>query len=380
MSAEPVRTLFLVSTLGIGGAEKHVITLANGLDRGRFAISLAYLKPDEALLSQLDRTRLDAVLSLNVQRRIDWQAVRVLTEHVDRLGVDVIVCTNEYPTVYGLLAARRARRRPKLVEFFHTTTFGTIKNKLQMWVYRQIFSRFELLVYVSRNQQAYWRAKGLHARGETVIHNGIDCEHFTDTYTRVEKSSLRSHYAFTDADYLVGICAALRPEKAHVDLLRAIAMLQARSLPARCMIIGDGPERPRIEAQIKQYGLTGSVAITGFKADVRPYIACCDAIVLASHSVETFSIAALESMALGKAVVLSRVGGADEQITNGENGYLFDAGKIEQLADRLQDLSAESTRTRLGMAAAARVRREFTREIMLVSVANCLTTVAMAED
>ena len=70
------------------------------------------------------------------------------------------------------------------------------------------------------------------------------------------------------------------------------------------LIIGEGPQRREIERQIAELELTGHAVIAGHRNDVRPYIACCDVMTLTSHNVETFSIAALESMALGKPLVL----------------------------------------------------------------------------
>jgi glycosyltransferase involved in cell wall biosynthesis len=365
MSSPPLRVMLVAATLGFGGAEKHVVTLANSFDAERFRCSVVYLKPDETLLNQLIASRLDAIISLNVQRRIDWRAVAALTGHLDRLAIDVILCATEYPALIALLAARKARRRPKLIEIFHTTVFGTIKGRVQMWLYRRIFRRLDLLVYVSRKQMEYWQSKGLGAKRSVVIHNGIDCEHFRDTYSAAEKATLRARYGFASADFVIGICAALRPEKAHGDLLQALARLRSLSINARCLIIGDGPERNHIESTIAQLGLKDSAAITGFQADVRPLIASCDVIVLASRTVETFSIAALEAMALGKPVVLSRIGGAEELVTDGDNGFLFEAGDVQQLAVHLQALATQSTRLRMGAAARDRVRGSFTESGMV---------------
>jgi glycosyltransferase involved in cell wall biosynthesis len=372
---EPARVLFLVSTLSFGGAEKHTVTLANRLDRSRFRCSVSYLKPDHSLLPQLDCERLDAVVSLNVQKRVDHSAVVQLTELLDHLAIDVIVCVNEYPTIYALLAARRAKRPPKLVDIFHTTLFGTFKAKLQMWIYRRTFRQFDLLIYVSRNQQAYWRRKGLRARRDAVILNGIDCDHFRDVYSAADKTAVRARYGFTDSDYLVGICAALRPEKAHGDLIQAIALLHARGIAARCLIIGDGPRRAQIEAQIAECGLSHSIVITGFQADVRPFIACCDVVVLVSHAVETFSIAALEAMAMGKPVILSRIGGADEQVIAGETGGLFEPGDLDSLASLLADTSKSDVSRRMGENAARSVRAKFREALMLESYADSLAAV-----
>jgi glycosyltransferase involved in cell wall biosynthesis len=379
MSTAPVRLMLLVNTLGFGGAEKHIVTLANGLDTERFRCSVVYLKPDEALLPQLDRSRLDAVISLNIQRRLDFAAIGALAAKIDELGTDAILCATEYPTLLAWLATRKSRRKPKLIEVFHTTVFGTFKERLAMSLFGRIFRRFDLLVYVSSKQQDYWQARGLRARQNVMIHNGVDPEYFRDAYSAQQKSALRGRYGFGSDDFVVGICAALRPEKAHGDLLQALVRLQRAGSNARCLIIGDGPERAHIEQTIAALELQQSVAITGYQTDVRPLVACCDVMVLPSHAVETFSIATLEAMALGKPVVLSRIGGAEELVIHGECGLLFEAGRVDQLTAHMQTLAVPGTRQRMGAAAAERVRASFTESGMLQRYAEQLSSTALGE-
>ena len=162
---------------------------------------------------------------------------------------------------------------------------------------------------------------------------------------------------------MVGICSGLRPEKAHGDLLAALARLRARGVPAQALLIGDGPERPAIERGIARLGLEDHVRITGLMADVRPFVSACDVMTLVSHS-ETFSLAALESMCLGKPLVMSDLGGAGEQVIHGSTGLLFAPGDIEALAAHLEALTCLSLRRRLGEAAARRVRQLFTVQRM----------------
>jgi glycosyltransferase involved in cell wall biosynthesis len=85
---------------------------------------------------------------------------------------------------------------------------------------------------------------------------------------------------------------------------------------------------------------------------------------LVSHAIETFSLAALESMALAKPLVMSDIGGASEQVLHGQTGLLFEPGDCTTLAGHLQTLESESLRARMGAAARRRVRQLFTVETM----------------
>src|ERR1035438_4211131 len=306
----------------------NVLCMSNLLDPRTFEVHLGYLKPFEALLSQVREELVTRTFCLHVCKRIDRAAVSRLREFIDSHEIDVIVATNEYPALYALMARRGARRNPKLIEVFHTTQYLRLKSKLQMLLYRQVFKRYDLLVYVSEKQREYWRSKGLAGKRDIVIHNGVDLERFRDRSESSQREALRKQCGASENDLLIGICAALRPEKAHRDLLRALARLRERGISAKVLIVGDGPERSTIEQTIAALNLSPCVFITGFKDDVRPYLAICDVIVLASHAIETLSIAALEAMAMGKPLVLTRIGGAEEQVIDGKNGFLYEPGDI----------------------------------------------------
>jgi glycosyltransferase involved in cell wall biosynthesis len=354
--------LFIVNSLATGGAEKQVVTLLNHLDTGRFRLHLAYLKRNGALLRHLRGDRLDEVLCCDVSHKIDRNAVRRLRALIAARRIDALICTNPYSMLYGHLA-RDARAAPRLAAVFHSTVLHSLKEKLQMVLYTRLFNRCDLLIYVCQSQRRFWRNHGLHPR-DTVIYNGVDVDFFTDRYTAEEKRSTRAALALGSDDYVVGLCSALRPEKAPVDLLRAIANLRRQGIPAKALFIGDGPERPRVERASDMLGLREHTRITGLQEDVRPFAACCDVMTLVSRSVETFSLAALEAMALGKPMVLSNTGGAAELVVPGEHGFLFEPGDTEALTMHLRALASPSLRERLGAAASRRVRELFTVEAM----------------
>ena len=356
----------MVNSMLAGGAEKHAVSLANHLDTARFRVGLCNLKPVGSLGRELDGTRLATTISLNVRSKLDWSAVNELARRIDQERIDVIVCTNGYPLLYALIASRRARRPVRLVEVFHTTGYGRpFMSRLRMLLNRFVFRQCELVIWVSHKQHEYWRARGVRGKRDAVIQNGIDADYFSDRSTPQQRAATRAEFGFAPSDFVVGLCAALRVEKAHGDLLRAVRRLRDSGIPAKALMIGDGQQRSAIERQIAELKLTGHAVITGHRNDVRPFIACCDVMTLTSHNVETFAIAALESMALGKPVVLTRVGGAEEQVQHGSNGFLFEPGDVAALAHLLRRLTAATDRLSMGATAARDVRERFTIQRMV---------------
>ncbi len=379
---QPVHALFLLNSLSVGGAEMQVVSLINRMDEARFKVSLACIKEGDSLLKKIERPAgLAGLDCLGVKSGFEWTAARKLSALIDDHRIDVLICTNMYALLYGWLARQLCRRKGhvRLVEVFHTTIAGSRKERWSMLLYKQLLYGIDLLVYVCQGQAAHWRHQGLRSQKEQIIYNGVDTRHFSDVWSDNDKAALRRQHGLQASDYVVGLCAVMRPEKAHGDLLVALRRLKHEGINIKCLLIGDGPERARIDAQIEALDLTDSVRITGMVQDVRPLIAACDVMVLASHAVETFSIAALESMSLGKPMVMTDIGGAPEQVTQGNNGLLFPAGDTQALAQCLRQLTDASQRHQMGANAAMRVRRDFDVDRMVCRYENALDTLASGQ-
>jgi glycosyltransferase involved in cell wall biosynthesis len=377
-SPAPARLLFIVNSLDFGGAEKQLVTLLNHLDPTHFRMHLAYLKPGAALRPQLHEDRLEGVLCCAARRWIDPRAVAQLRSLIATRQIDAVICTNPYSMLYGFLA-RGARPGTRLATVFHSTLLYSYKERAQMLLYRRLFRRCDLLLYVCENQRRYWRGRGLRAAVDAVVYNGIETDWYTDSRPEAERLAFRRSLGAGDDDYLIGLCSVLRPEKAHGDLLAAVARLRARGIPAKALLIGDGPQRALIEQTAARLAIAPYVRITGFQPDVRPFIASCDVMTLVSSHHETFSIAALESMALGKPLVMSDLGGAREQVIHGKQGFVFAPGDIEDLTSHLASLTSQPLRLQLGEAAARRARELFSVQSMTSRFTGCIEDLLLGE-
>lgn len=381
-AAAPLSSVFVMNSLDTGGAERQVVSLINGLGGPRHRIALACLKHGEALQAQLDPSRCEGgVAFMGVQRGLDLGAVGRLAALLDQREADAVVCTNLYALAYATMARAISRRsrRAALVEVFHTTLPGSRREAWQMKGYRPLLRAADLLVYVCHAQAAHWRRRGLRARREAVIHNGIDVQRFQAPADRGAAAALRQAWGFGAHDTVVGLCAVMRPEKAHGDLLQAVHRLVRERPGLRAVFIGDGPQRAEVEAAIAARGLRERVRVTGMLDDVRPALAACDAVAITSHAVETFSIAALEAMAMGLPLVMSDLGGAREQVVDGETGWVYPPGDIAALAGCLAELSGDPAEAaQRGRRAAQRVRDHFTVETMVARYAEALEGVTAA--
>ena len=147
------------------------------------------------------------------------------------------------------------------------------------------------------------------------------------------------------------ICVGrLSPEKGYLGLLEAFAKVRAPGVDAELVIIGDGPERVRIERAIDKLNLRASVSLEGAldEHSTLQQIADADILVLPSF-MEGLPVVLMEAMALGLPVIASRVAGVPELVTDNHNGLLFRPTDWQELAEKLSQLIVDREfRQRLG--------------------------------
>ena len=357
-----MRLLFVTGSLTHGGAERHTIGLLNQLAQRGHECHAAYVQDNATQLERLQGAA--SVECLHARRYLDLRAMRRLAELIARIRPSAVVAANPYAMLYAAHALRQTDVNAPLMVTFHTTLLAGAKEWLQMLYYRPLFWSADCLVFVCEAQRRHWLRRLVTGRANRVIHNGVDPEHWRSPGAEA-RTRMRRVLGLADGDYAVGMCAVFRPEKNHLQLVEAIAQLRARGVPARALLIGDGPMRPAIEARARDLGVAGDVLIAGFHQDVRPLLAAADVVALPSTSVETFSLAALEAMALGRPVVLSDIGGAAEMVRPEENGFLFPAHDTPALVASLAALAAPAARERMGAAARTTVEARFSERAMV---------------
>ena len=344
--ARPLRLLFLFPGMVMGGAERH------GLDLMRRLRTVGY---DTSLViygrNATDRMetilRAEGAVLLEVKGMSSpggW--MRVLRE-LRRQKADVIFCVNHSVAVVATVLKSLGLLGGKTICIFHTTVLQP-NDARNFPLFRWAAGRLDALVYVGESQKRYWETDGLMAAHALRIANGVDLQAFGEASEGAPLS--RRALGLTAKDYVIGIVAGLRPEKNHEELIEALAILRGRDIPAKLLIIGEGARRGAIEARVRDLGLEREVIFVGEQPDVRPYVRLCDVCVLCSRT-ESFSLAALEVLALGAPVVSSDVGGMAEIVKDGLNGLLYPSGDASALAERLERLSRPEIREPMRAAA-----------------------------
>jgi glycosyltransferase involved in cell wall biosynthesis len=165
------------------------------------------------------------------------------------------------------------------------------------------------------------------------------------------------------ATLVIGTICVLRPEKALGVLQDAFARVRHLGPAIRLLIIGSGPELPRLQENSRRLGLGDSCIFLPATQQVPKFLRAMDVFVSCSSS-EAFSNSILEAMACACCVVASRVGGTPELIEDEDRGLLFAAGNAEELAQKLlRVLQDEALRKKLGARAAEFAANKLTIEI-----------------
>jgi N-acetyl-alpha-D-glucosaminyl L-malate synthase BshA len=188
-----------------------------------------------------------------------------------------------------------------------------------------------------------------------VIPNFLD----VSRYQRRADPDLRARVCGPDRDAAILLHTSnFRPVKRLGAVVDVFAQVRRR-MPAKLVLVGDGPERASAERLVSEAGLTADVQFAGEQPDALPWLSVADLFLLPSAQ-ESFGLSALEAMACEVPVIASRIGGLPEVVTEGVTGHLRlpedTAGMAEAALALLQD---PARRVAMGRAAADDVRRRF---------------------
>jgi L-malate glycosyltransferase len=169
-----------------------------------------------------------------------------------------------------------------------------------------------------------------------VIPNFVD----VNLYQRDKRPCHRGVLA-PGGERLVMHVSNFRPVKRAEDVVRVFARIREK-MPAKLVMVGDGPDRPRAAERAEELGVDRDVLFIGKHASVDELLACADLFLLPSES-ESFGLAALEAMACGAPVVATRVGGLPELVV-GESGRLLEIGDVDGMGDAAVEMLGDKQR------------------------------------
>ncbi len=361
---ERIKIMFVVPDLRVGGAERHLLTLAAGLDYQRFHCSVVCIGEEGELFPALLPAGVEAQALHLGGKRNSLRALRRLRDLMLAQQPDIVVLRGYNAEVLGRLAAQLAGK-PHCVVWVHDfdyagehrSRFRDVLNSLLVPLTSRYFG-------VAEVQKAYM-AERLHCPPVKIriIHNGVDVTHFRGRSDR----RVLAEFGIAEDAPVVGIVAALRPEKDHRTLFRAVRLVLNEVPTMHLLVIGDGPDRRALELFASGLNIATNVHFTGSRGDVNELLSAVDVFTLTSTT-EAFPLSVLEAMAGGLATVCTDVGGVSEAVENGRTGYLVPPGDEVQLAHKITKLlTSPDLRHIMGQAGRRRVEGSFSLERSIVA-------------
>ena len=338
-----IRLVQAVYSLGMGGSETLAMQIAGALNRdGRYACSLYGVEHGGPLTEALAADGIPYRV-FSRKRRSDW---RLLGQLVRKFREDKVQLVHTHHLEQLLFAGTAARLVGAAV--VHTEhEFYTLGRRRHQQILRLLSVLAGTVTTVAEPVTEFLnQSVGIPMRKLKTIPNGVDLSRFQSA-----RPMNRSELGWNGENVVVGCVARLVPGKGHALLLDAFHRVLGRQPQTRLLLVGEGSERSRLEAQAGALGLNGSVRFLGARADVPRLLAACDVVTLAS-TCEGLPLSILEAMATGKPVVATRVGCVPQVVQDGLTGLLVPPGDAAALAQSLESLVRdEGTRRRLGMQA-----------------------------
>ncbi len=324
----------VLHSLVVGGAEVLADRLARRLD-GRYRFVAACL--DE--LGTLGQALRDDGFTVEVIGRrpgLDRRCARRLAQFWRREQVDLIHAHQYTPFFYSALA-RGLRRGPPILFTEHGRHFPDVRRRRHVLFNRLMLRRRDRVVGVGEAvRRALVENEGFSPRRVEVVYNGIDLSAFDGRPE--DRAAVRREMGVGPDELVILQVGRLDRLKDHATAIRTIGRVAAERNDATLVLVGEGSEREKIEAEIDAQDVRPHVRLLGLRCDVARLLQVSDMFLLTSIS-EGIPVTLIEAMAARLPVVSTDVGGVAEMVVDGQTGLLAPAGDDEALAQAMLRLA-----------------------------------------
>lgn len=355
-----VRVCFVITALGVGGAEHALLKMLSRLDRTRFEPSLIVLGRQDDLLSRFQAIGIEPVMLRLRPGRWPFAEVGRFLAAVRSIQPDILQGWMYHGNLAASYAAARLSPKPRVCwsvrdtpDAAHAHSFFTrMVIRLSGFYVGKVAQIFNVS---ARSAEYCAEHLGWPRERTSLLPNGVDTAVFQPDAAL--RAKLRHELGVADDVVLVGMVARWSPVKNHALLLRAMAVLRTRVPGVQCVLVGKGLDRnnPELMGLIDQYGLASACHLLGPRADVQALYPAFDILALSSRS-EGFPNVLVEAMSCGMPVVSTDVGDARQIV--GAGGIIVEQDEND-LARALEALCVLEKRQVMGCAAREQVNRHY---------------------
>src|SRR3989442_6580101 len=366
-----MKILHAVPSFGLGGMEKVLCSIINSTadkyDHELFAIdnnkeAIKWTKPQNVRFIDFHKSDIRRIFFKSLYKIIKTSKPHVLMTYnwgstdaiwLGRIAGVTKIIHNEHGFNIDEAIALSAKR--SLVRFF----VYRMASKTVV-VSNELLSIMQNKFYLNHRKLAF-------------IPNGINKDYYIKNFS--ERERVRAVLGFKNTDFVVGFSGRLDPVK-NFDLMVKVFLHCLRNDPHfKLLIIGDGPEKERIENLCKGVNIQKHVLLAGKKDEVLPYLRALDAFLLTSHT-EQMPMTILEAMSVGIPVVASKVGEIPHMIDDGMDGFLVSPNMAPETWSRiLISIKNDESYKNIGILARKKIMDKFQEETMVSCYKNVLESI-----
>jgi glycosyltransferase involved in cell wall biosynthesis len=342
---------------GLPRVEASIVTFRRGAGAGETEEPNRFVEAARAAGIEVDvideRFRFDTSVIGQLRRIVETRAPDIIETHMIKS--------------HFLVKLSGLGRRLHWVAYHH----GYTTTDLKMLVYNQL-NRWSLpsanrVITVCEPFARQLAGAGVAREKISVRHNSIGP---AAEVGAEEVQALRRRLGVEGGERLILSVGRLSREKGHVDLIEALGELRRLNagLDFKLIIVGEGPERVRVESAASAAGVSDRIVFAGHSSEVRAFYELADVLALPSHS-EGSPLVLLEAMAAGLPVVATRVGGVPEIVNDGESALLVAPRDARAMAAALERvLTDEACARALAANASSRAASHFSPELQVRSL------------
>ncbi len=373
------KVMRMIARLNIGGPAIHVILLTSMLNSERYESILVTGKegPKEGNMLSLAREKgVEPLMVPSLGRELhplrDLITLWKLYWLIRREKPDIVHTHTAKAGTVGRLAAWLAGV-PVIIHTFHGHVlhgyFSSWKNSFFRSIERFLARRCSRVITVSECcRQDLLRYNIGTDESLRTIYLGLELEKFRLPDEEEVRQIVRQQYEIPQEAFVVGIVARLVPIKRHEVLFQAVPKVLREYPETYFVIVGDGELRESLEQLAQRLNIAHCCIFCGFRNDPERVYAAFDLTVLTSGN-EGLPVTVIESLASGKAVVATEVGGVPELIEEGKNGYIVEKENPDSVADGIIKAVADPEKTKtMGKNAQDETIRKFSSQRLMEEI------------
>lgn len=334
------RILHIIDQYKIGGPGKTILNSVRFIDQLNYEIHVATFLPNGTESTELSKKVCETGiphLFLPDVRGLSMRNLHALRSYIRKHKIGIFHCHGYKSEIYAHLLKSFCRSTVFVITY-HGWIEKNLSSKMIVQVTKLLSFRLDGIIAVANEMLTKLPAITKRRNVLHVIHNAVVIE---DYPPGDERQAVRRRYGIGSDELVLGVIGRLSPEKGCLEAVDALVHLHGQGIPARLMMIGDGPLKVDLINHVRGHGLEDRVVFTGHVHPVHPLYTALDIVVSPSRT-EGISNVILEAMVFRKPVVATRVGGTPEIITDSHNGILVPPGDAKALCNAVEKIALDS--------------------------------------